>query len=80
MTYTKLAGCAYSQLKSALEDALSAYLDRFTGLGRRLDRRKAAANSWNVMQHSLTLNQARLELCHTTKQLTEKRHFGIDHW
>lgn len=52
-------GCAYPQLKACMEQCLSTYLERYTALMRRLDKRKAAANSWNILQQSLTLNQAR---------------------
>lgn len=50
-------GCAYPLLKSAVEECLGSYLERFTNLVRRLDKRKGAANSWNILQQSLTLNQ-----------------------
>ncbi len=52
-------GCAYPMLKSAIEECLGGYLERFTNLCRRLDKRKAATNSWNILQQSLTLNQVR---------------------
>ena len=54
---TLTEGCYYPGLISAFEDCLGKFLDRFTTLVKRLEKRKNAAHSWNILQQSLTLNQ-----------------------
>jgi len=55
-------GCAYPSLIEIFEVCLKDYLERYSALMKRLHRRKTAANSWNIFQQSLTLNQAAGEL------------------
>ena len=50
-------GTAYDQLINAFEECLVQYLDRFSTLMKRLEKRKSAAHSWNILQQSLQLNQ-----------------------
>ena len=50
-------GCTYDQLTNAFEECLVQYLDRFSALMKRLEKRKSAAHSWNILQQSLQLNQ-----------------------
>ena len=50
-------GCAFPQLINAYEDCLTIYLERFSNLMKRLEKRKTVAHSWNILQQSLTLNQ-----------------------
>jgi len=50
-------GCTFSLMVNALEECLVQYLERFIHLMRRLEKRKNAAHSWNILQQSLTLNQ-----------------------
>eukprot|EP00095_Tigriopus_kingsejongensis_P003579 maker-scaffold140_size315649-snap-gene-2.23 protein:Tk03579 transcript:maker-scaffold140_size315649-snap-gene-2.23-mRNA-1 annotation:"conserved oligomeric golgi complex subunit 7" len=62
-------GCGFPSLVSTLEDCLGTYLDRFTNLMRRLDKRKSASHSWGIFQNSLTLNQAVGDLLLSLEQL-----------
>lgn len=56
--FSRPTGCAYPSLIPALESYLSTFLERFSALMRRLDKRKGAkANSWSILQQSLALNQ-----------------------
>ncbi len=43
-------GCVYPGLLEAFKDCLGKYLERFGNLMRRLEKRKAAAHSWNILQ------------------------------
>lgn len=63
------SGCGYLGLVDALNDCLSSYLERFTALMRRLEKRKATANYWSILQQSLTLNQTSGELLLQLEQL-----------
>ena len=49
--------CSFPALVNGLEECLIQYLERFLNLMRRLEKRKTAAHSWNILQQSLTLNQ-----------------------
>ena len=40
-----------------VSECLTKYLERFAHLMKRLEKRKTAAHSWNILQQSLTLNQ-----------------------
>jgi len=57
-------GCTFSLMVNAFEECyafeecLVQYLDRFINLMKRLEKRKSAAHSWNILQQSLTLNQS----------------------
>lgn len=52
-------GCLLPNLFEAiLVEYLSKYLERFTNLMQRLEKRKTAAHSWNIVTQSLSLNQA----------------------
>ena len=55
-------GCAFPILINSFEDCFSKYLERFTNLMKRLEKRKTVAHSWNILQQSLTLNQTCGEL------------------
>ena len=64
-----LTGCAFPSLITTLEDYLGSYLERFTNLMRRLDKRKNSQNSWSILQQSLTLNQTCGDLILQLEQL-----------
>ena len=50
--------CAYPGLiQDSFSTCIAPYVERFTILMKRLDRRKAASHSWLILQQSLTLNQ-----------------------
>ena len=51
-------GCTFSLMVNAFEECLVQYLERFINLMKRLEKRKSAAHSWNILQQSLTLNQS----------------------
>lgn len=62
-------GCGYPALVPAMEDCVANYVEKFSNLMRRLEKRKAAAHSWNILQQSLTLNQTSGELLLSLEQM-----------
>ena len=51
-------GCFFDNVEFYLfPECLTKYLERFAHLMKRLEKRKTAAHSWNILQQSLTLNQ-----------------------
>jgi hypothetical protein len=64
-----VSGCAYPVLITSYEDCISKYLERFSNLMRRLEKRKNAAHSWNILQQSLSLNQTIGDLLLSLEQL-----------
>lgn len=67
--FTLTEGCAFPALISSFEEALEKYLERFQNLMQRLEKRKTAAHSWNIVQQSLTLNQITGDLLLNLEQL-----------